>query len=87
MSYSTTVSVEADDKLSKWEYRYWLRDNLRMELDWIIQWARPTRRHAYRNTKSWSRLNIRESNMPRFEPPASVKDEVRKRINETLAFC
>ena len=87
MQYATTIERIEPSGLSKTEYRYWMRDNVQMELDWIIHSSRPTKRHGWRKVKCWSRLYTRDSNMQREEPPQDVKEEVRKRVNDALLFC
>lgn len=89
MTYACIIEKEDDDKLKKVEYRYWQRREMEMELDWIIHYERPTRRHGWKAVRRWSRLNMRynQIKMERYEPPQWVKDAVRKKVNDALQFC
>lgn len=87
MNYATTIERISPDSLSRVEYRYWQRDEMRMELDWVVHQTRPTKRHGWRLEKRWSRLQSRDNNMAREEPPQDVKDELRQKINDALSFC
>lgn len=87
MHYAITIERIEPNGLRKTEYRYWMRDDVKMELDWTIHFARPTKRHGWRRVKCWSRRSTRDSDMTREEPPQDVKDEIRRKVNDALSFC
>lgn len=86
MNFSTTVEEVAADQLSKVSYRYYNLNDLDMVLDSIYHYWRPSKRHGWKRIKQWDRICGRGNNMSREEPPQSVKDEVRRRINDAIAF-
>lgn len=88
MNHLVIVERVESDGLRKTEYRYRMREDLKVELDRTMHFERPTKRHGWRVIKFWSRLSIcRDNTMEREEPPQDVKDEIRRKINDALQFC
>lgn len=86
MYWSTTITEEAPDKLSKREWRFVLYGSITVPLDSIFDYERTSLRHKYRTVSLWERCDQRENTMPRIEPPDAVKEEVRNRIQKELTF-
>ena len=85
-NYATVIERISTDALKRVEWRFYNLRELEMTLEWVIHFARPSKRHGWQRTHGWHRISRGGSDMPREEPPQEIKDELRRRINEALRF-
>lgn len=86
MFWSTLIEEEAESRLKKREWRFCIFDGLKVFLDWIIDYERPSLRHKYHRVKGWERFSNRNSDMKRIDPPDSIKAIVKQRVQDELSF-
>lgn len=87
MWWTTTVTKIAPFELSKREWRFWLRDGVILELDSDTVFERPTKRHKFVVVDHWSRLDTRDSTLPRIEPSDAVKEEAKQNLINAIRFA
>lgn len=74
-----TIKRESADHLTEWQWRFYY-DSHALWLDFYGEFQRPTRRHGFNCTQSYSRINARGSTLTVVDVvlPADVKDEAIK---------
>jgi len=86
MYWSTEITQENPDKLSKRVWRFSVFDLPNIHLDAVMDMSRQSTRHKYKVNGIWTRLNRRHNNMERIDPPSILKEEVLQVLVSELRF-
>lgn len=84
MHKSFTVTREHPNRLGKAEYRYWLNDDLKLVIDFIGVFERPTTRHKYELKKQWNRRDGRGNTLTFYEPMFDIQQEVLRMARQSI---
>jgi len=84
--YWRTEIVVKENSLKERHWRFHLFNEANVQLESVIDWERPTRRHKHRAIKVWDRFDKRNNTMEKPEIPSHIKEEVIQRIIHDITF-
>ena len=84
--FRVTEVIEPYFKENEW--CWWLDDNMKLRLDSVIHFERPTKRHKMKIVKQWNRLSgrSRENTMERPEPTETLMRLAQREVMDSLTF-